>query len=231
VSATLLLALLAVAPATPPPEPPPLVSGNGQNWSVVGARTTGQGGNLIEGGIGWPGIHLSYLRGLTPKFDIGVRATFNFGYEGQVTNALPGVKGQLLLHYKVYDSNTLSLALTFEPGPFDYFAPNGCFFDAFGRRVCNTNALPGFTFPFGLHLGIAASSAVNIGVTFDVPVWLNFGVVNGAQLPVLFGAGLEYFIRSNLLLYGTVKMGPTVYTNGASAVFTFDAKFGVGVRF
>ena len=226
------VASLAFAAATAPPEPPPLVSSGGQNWGVVGARTAGQSGNLVEGGIGWPGIHLSFLRGLSPNLDLGARVALNYSYEGSVQTALTGFKVQFLLHYKLFERDQVSVALRFEPGPLFYFLPsNGCFFDNVGNRICPTNVASGFSFPIGIRLGLVASSAVNVGVIFEVPIWLNFGRVSTVQLPVLFGAGVEYFVRSNLLLYFSAKMGPTLYTGGAPAVFTLDVALGVGFRF
>ncbi len=232
----LSFALCAAAPL-PPPEPPPLLSSNGQNWSVVGARTAGQSGNLIEGGLGYPGIHLSYLRGLSPNLDLGVRVAAVYMYEGAVQNVIsggnqiPGLKFQFLVHYKLFDRDQASVAIHFEPGPLLYFVPAGCFYDQFGNRVCPSNVISGFSFPVGLRLGIAASSALNVGISFDVPLWLNFGRVSTVQLPVLVGAGAEYFVRSSLLLYFNVKMGPTLFTDARPAVFTLEAKAGAGYRF
>jgi len=48
----------------------------GQSWSVVGARTVGQSENVFEVGAGWPGIHVSYLRGVHPSLSLGARLTF-----------------------------------------------------------------------------------------------------------------------------------------------------------
>jgi hypothetical protein len=72
---------------------------------------------------------------------------------------------------------------------------------------------------------------VNIGVSFDVPLWLSFGNQPVLQIPILMGVGVEYFLQSNLLLNFSVRMGPTIVSNGALAVFTFEGKLGVGYRF
>ena len=117
ISTLLTLTLLSATATAAPATTPPLVSSGGQNWGVVGARTAGQGGNLIEGGLGWPGIHVSYLRGITPSLDLGIRVGLNYAYEGAVQNPLTGFKGQFLLHYKLYDASQVSVAFIFEPGP------------------------------------------------------------------------------------------------------------------
>src|SRR5690349_17713812 len=58
-------------PPTPAPEPPPLVSLAGGKWGVVGALTAPMNANVVEGGLGWPGVHASYLRGLSNQLEMG----------------------------------------------------------------------------------------------------------------------------------------------------------------
>jgi hypothetical protein len=81
---------------------------------------------------------------------------------------------------------------------------------------------------------------VALGVEF--PFWISFGgTVNtfagriptpaSLQLPVLVGAGLEYFITSNLLVSFKLFMGPTIFTGTGSAQLTLDSKLGVAWRF
>jgi hypothetical protein len=45
------------------------------------------------------------------------------------------------------------------------------------------------------------------------------------------GGGVEYFITPALALWFNLRMGPSLWTNGSGAVFTFDSKLGVGWRF
>jgi hypothetical protein len=194
------------------------VSGAGQQWSVVTARTLGAGGNMLEGGIGFPGVHAGYWRGVLQALDLGVRVSVNYGWEGQIDTVWPGVKLQALARYKFFDNGKVNLGANFAPGPMFYF-PRG-------------RTEVGFAMPVGLTLGIVASSALNVGVTFEIPMWIRFGVDSSLVLPVLMGAGLEYFLTSALAVWFDLRMGPSIWTNGNHpTVFTFDGKLGVGWRF
>lgn len=228
-------------PPTPPPEPPPMVSAPSASarLSVVGGTTAPKDTTFAEVGVGWPGAHASILRGLDDKLMLGARFTFNFGVEGMVNGVVPGLKLQFLIHYKLWESNKFSLAVRFEPGPNLYFytsaSINGCYFGSGGTVICgrNTSAVVGLTLPVGLRFGIVASSAVAVGVSFDLPMWLQFGPTGSTTffLPILTGLGAEYFLQSNLLLAFSLKMGPTLTTGTGPAIFTFEGKLGGAYRF
>jgi hypothetical protein len=218
-------------PPPPPPPPPASRSGEsntvsntapsgpvaGQLWSIVAPRTVGQGGNLLEAGGGFPGIYAQYTRGILPTLDIGVRATVNYGVEGMVNLVQPELKLQAVVKYRIMDNGKISLGANFAPGPLGYFP-----------RYAN---IAGFTLPLGLNLGIVASSALNVGVTFEVPFWVRFGPQSTAVIPVMTGAGVEYFISSSLAAWFALRMGPSIFTDGEQAQFTFDARLGIGWRF
>lgn len=206
--------LLSLALAAEPSVP---AVAAGQRWSVVGALTAGTGGNVVEGGLGWPGLYASYSRGLAPNFDLGVRVTFNYGLEGLVTRVLPGAKLQGLVKFRAVESGPLSVAITFEPGPL--FAV-----DRFN------NSLIGFALPVGFRMGIAVSSAITLGLSLDVPLWVQFGGGGGVNVPILPGLGLEYFIKSELVAFFKTRMGPTIRPGGGVEL-AFDAHLGVGYRF
>ncbi len=188
---------------------------SGQTWSVVGGRTVGEGHGAIEGAVGWPGVSVAYLRGAAPQFDAGLRASFMYGREGLVSGVLPGVKLQGLLKLRLFTSGNLSLAATFEPGPY--------FNVEYGLTVW------GFALPVGVRLGIAASSALTLGISFDVPLWVQFGPAGGVNVPFLPGVGVEYFVKSNLLVFARARMGPTLRPYRL-AEFTLDAQLGIGWR-
>ncbi len=227
-------------PPTPPPEP--LVSVSNGSWGVVGALTAPQGANVIEAGLGWPGGHASFLHGLTHQLELGGRFTFNYGVEGLLgyNTIAPGLKLQFLARLKFFDNGKVSLAARFEPGLLVYFYPSTsgnitCTADQFGNVICgratSTVAVGGLTIPMGVRLGIVASSAINVGVSFDLPIWFSFGRTAFVYIPVLMGVGVEYFLQSNLLLSFNIKMGPTLSSAAGSAVFTLESKIGVGYRF
>lgn len=228
-------------PPTPPPEPPPMVSApGGDHWGVVGALTAPANVNLVEGGFGWPGLHAAFRRGINNQLEVGGQFSLNYGVEGMVGPLVPGLKFQFLLRYKFFDNGKISLAARFEPGPLFYFYPSNtatsCFIDGFGNLVCGRGTLGGFAIPFGARLGIAASSAINAGVSLDLPMWFSFGRNPLFYAPILMGLGVEYFLQSNLLLAVNMKMGPTLSNapavfGGSTAVFSFEAKLGAAYRF
>jgi hypothetical protein len=199
-------------------EPAPVASApEGQRWSVVGGRTAGAGSNTVEGGIGWPGLSVAYARGVASNVDLGVRVTFNYGLEGLVTRVLPGAKLQGVVKFRAVDAGAVSFGLVFEPGPL--FAV-----DRFG------NGLVGFSLPVSARLGISLSSAMTLGFSLDVPLWVEFGGGGGVNLPILPGLGLEYFIKSELLAFFKARMGPTLRPFSLVEL-AFDAHLGIGYRF
>ena len=231
-------------PPTPSPEPPP-VSLKGGSWGVVGALTAPINTNVVEAGLGWPGIHASFVRGISKELEMGGRFSFNYGVEGalgptipgQSSSVVPGLKFQFLVRFKLFDTGKVSVAVRFEPGAMFYFFPSSgvitCASDQFGNVVCGRSGsvIGGLSLPLGIRLGIIASNAINVGVSFDLPMWFAFGRTATFLLPVMTGVGVEYFVQSNLLLYFNVKMGPTLSSGGGTALFTFESKLGVGYRF
>ena len=203
-------------------------STTGQQWSVVTARTVGAGANALQGGIGFPGVHAQFMRGITQVLDLGARVSFNYGLEGQVAcsnrvcrggDALPpGLRLQGVARYKFYDNGKLNLGASFAPGLLLYFP-----------RFIGTQV--GFALPVSGTLGIVVSSAMNVGVTLELPMWILFGQSSSFVLPILMGAGFEYFITSALAVWFDLRMGPSIWTSGVPAAFTFDGKLGVGWRF
>lgn len=190
---------------------------SGQRWSAVGPRTVAQGSNQLEVTAGFPGLSVGYLRGVAPQLNLGVRGSFHYGVEGMIRDLVPGVKLQGLLKVRFFDEGRVSLGLTFEPGLLVH------------TPYLRSQRL-GFAFPVGLRLGIAASSALNVAVTLDLPMWVEFGVYAGFNLPILTGAGVEYFVTSNLAVLFRLRMGPTLRSYQV-AEFTFDGAMGIGYRF
>jgi hypothetical protein len=93
----------------------------------------------------------------------------------------------------------------------------------------------GFALPVRLQLGLAASSALNVGIHFELPMWVAFA--NSANssavfvFPILAGVGVEYFVKHNLLVLFELRMGPTVFSDGERPVFTLISNVGIGYRF
>ncbi|MBL8954091.1 MAG: hypothetical protein JNK82_25165 [Myxococcaceae bacterium] len=203
-------------------------STTGQQWSVVTARTLGAGANLVEGGLGFPGLHVGLLRGITQTLDVGARFSFNYGLEGQVKcnvlicpgNALlPGFKLQGVARYKFFDNGKLNAGVSFSPGAMFYF-----------ERLLGWQV--GFAIPLAVRLGIVATSALSVAVVLDLPMWVLFGRNSSLVVPVLAGVGAEYFVTSSLAVWFDLRMGPSIWTRSfVGAEFTFDGKVGIGWRF
>jgi hypothetical protein len=113
----------------------------------------------------------------------------------------------------------VSIAATFEPGPL--------------FNVTYGVSYWGFALPLGVKVGVAASSALTLGLSFEVPVWVQFssapGFFAGWYVPFLPGVGVEYFIKSEVLVFAKARMGPTLKPYG-SAEFTLDVNLGVAWR-
>ncbi len=195
----------------------PLPGPQGQRWSAVGARTVGEGGNALEAGLGWPGLSVGYARGVSSRVELGGRLGLNWSLQGLVTRPLAGLTVQGLLRVKLVDGDVASFAITFEPGPLFAVERSG-------------NGLVGLSLPVGVQLGVAVSSALGLGLTFDAPLWLQFGAGGGLNVPLLPGLGVEYFITSALPVFFRVRMGPTVRPAG-TVELAFDARLGVAWRF
>lgn len=208
----------SVSTSAASPAAPAVTSEAGQPWSLIGARTLAPGANALEAFIGYPSISAGYLRGVASGVNAGARVGFVYGVEGMFREAAPGFKLQGLLKLRLLDAGLVSLGLTFEPG--------FLFYSSFlqGGRA-------GLTLPVGLRLGIAASSALAVAITVDVPMWVEFGTFGGFNVPILTGGGVEYFISSDFLAFARLRIGPTLRTGGRPTEVTFEGSLGIGYRF
>lgn len=189
----------------------------GQPWSALGGKTLAPGENLLSGEAGYPAISASFQRGVASGFNVGARLGFQYGIEGMFREGGPGFKVQGLLKVRFVDSGQFSLGMVFEPG----LLVHGSYLQ--GSRI-------GLTLPVGFRLGIAASSALAIGIHVDLPMWLEFGPFGGFNLPILTGGGVEYFITSDVAAWARVRLGPTIRTLRPAEV-TGDLAIGIGYRF
>jgi hypothetical protein len=215
-SVLMLLAAIAQAEeATVPATDSSVSTNSGQVWSAIGGRTLGEGSHVIDVRAGWSGASVGYQRGVAPQFDVGGRFGFIFAQEGMVNFVSPGLKATAQLKLRLLDQGAISVALLSDPGFFLLFPPGQTIF--------------GLVIPVGVRLGIAASSAVGLSVGFDVPFWVGFGPLGSVNVPFLTGVGVEYFITSNLNVFATVRMGPTVRSFGTVS-FTLEAVLGVDIK-
>lgn len=190
--------------------PRSMVTG-GQGWSVQSAKTVGSGQTVLVGKVGWPGLSLGVLHGLMPKLDVGARFSFNYAFEGMTYPLWPGLKLQGLLRLAILEGDRVNLGLTFEPGPYFYFGPS---------------TVAGLALPVGFVLGLPISSALTLNIGIDVPLHVRFGPFGDLHVPILGGAGAEYFIDHGLAVTLNTRMGPTLVAY-RTATFTFEALLGV----
>ena len=188
-------------------------------WSVVTGRTVGTSDTVLHMQIGWPGVSATLLHGMSPKLDLGAIFTFNYGFEGDITEARPGLKFQGLLRANFFDSHRFNLGIYVAPGPLFYFYP--------------ATTVAGIAIPVGLAFGIHAANQLNVALTFDVPMFVLFSsrVRNGQfVVPALFGSGLEYFLSRNVAFTLKMGMGPIIYAGDGVANFDLQALIGFAFR-
>jgi len=189
------------------------------SWSVVTGRTVGAHDTVVDLRVGWPGISTTLLHGVTPKLDLGGIFTFNYGFEGDVTETRPGLKLQALLRANFYDSHKFNFGIHLAPGPLFYFYP--------------ATTVAGIALPIGLDFGVHSSSQLNVGLTLDLPMFILFSsnVRRGEfVIPALFGGGLEYFLAPNVAFTFKMGMGPIIYTRDGVANFDLQALVGFAFR-
>lgn len=200
-------------PVAPTEEKPAESAPSG--WSLVTPRTVGAGGNVLEGGVGWPGVYVGFWRGILPELDVGAKVGFNWGYEGLVTGVLPGLRIQLAAKYLITELGGMPLGVTFQPGFLLYF-------------FRGSGAQPGLVLPLAASLGLPNFvNKLNVSVTLEVPIFVLFNI--SAVIPIVVGASAEYFITDSLLAFVKLKpAGIALWTNRAAPNYVFEALAGVG---
>lgn len=191
--------------------------GGGQGWSVLSGRTVGAGRLALHGQAGFPGISLGLLGGLSNRFDVGGRVTFNYALEGRTDRGGfdNELKLQVPLRLGLMDTGRFNLGLHFEPGPLFWF------------HRFHTDY--GLALPLGLVAGFPVGSAMMVSASLEVPFYVLFDI--GVYTPLLFGGGLEYFIDRSLAVTLNLRMGPTFRSVGGGSPFTLNMLAGVAYRF
>lgn len=184
-------------------------------WSAVSPTTAGEGANLVVAGAGWPGIELGYERGLTPRFDLGARVSYHYGYEGLFTR-LDGMRLQGVFRFLLAAGEKVSLGLTLSPGLLLY-VPGPL--------------LVGLTAPVMLTFGVPIDRGVTLSLSAELPFWYRFGPGGGLIVPLLLGFGVEVQVASNVSIWVRGRGGPTFFSYAARPSPTLDAKLGVAFRF
>jgi hypothetical protein len=182
----------------------------GQQWSIVGARTVEPKANAVEAGAGWPGVWVAYLR--IARRQPGATATPAHGVEGTVRSV---ARREGAGRAKARLDTIASLPVR-----------------AGALRIRPALRLGGWASPCPWGSGSASPrrARLALSVLFDVPMWVEFGVGGGFNVPILTGVGVEYFATSDVGIFARVAVGPTIGPNGR-AEFTLDGTLGVGFHF
>lgn len=185
------------------------------NWTVDSGQTVGDGANVLRGQVGWPGLWLDFIHGVSSDFDVGGRFGLNWGYyPGLTQGSSVGLTFQLLLRKQMFEIAGFKVALTFDPGFLLEF-PTG-------------TTIAGIMFPIGAQIGFPVGDKVVINGSFEIPMYVTFSPGN-FFIPLMFGGGVEYLLQRNLDLTFKLALGPTIATAGGSS-FTLQALFGVAYK-
>lgn len=184
------------------------------NWTATAGRTVGYGNNVFQAEVGWPGINLNYLRGVSDVTDAGFHLGLNYGFEG-TTNQLVGLNVAIPIRRNVAPGETFNVALHIDPG-FTIYNNNG-------------SALVGIGAPLGVVAGYRLDPRLTVDIGADVPILLSFANPTGFLFGPLVGGGAEYLIDHNLAVTGRVRVGPEfAFASGGSSTQTaFQTLIGV----
>ncbi len=162
-------------------------------WTATAARTVGSGASVAQAEAGWPGVSFTYLHGLDEVADAGLRATFNYGFEG-TTGSAAGLILQVPVRRYLGGSDALNYGVHIDPGLAIY-----------GNRG---STLFGATLPVGAVVGFQISPQLTLEGTADFPILIAFvnplGVLFGPEL----GAGAEFKVDRNLAVSVRARIGP-----------------------
>src|SRR6185437_7514071 len=161
------------------------------------------GENMIYPEVGWPELAFGFQHGVSDKVDVGIRASFIYGFEYAVD--FPGVLGfgvRVPIRITPLRTGKVSLQIQIAPGlKFDSFGgTGGCLrFDALGDCVAYANT--GYYGYFGgnaLRFGLWLDAALEVGIHItrdatispglEMPIYINFTNGTYGAIPMLFGA-------------------------------------------
>ena len=190
---------------------------SGTHWSIVTGETVSPSRDALSFELGWPGISLGYLHGLSDRADVGVKFDFVYGFEG-TTDSRIGFGLNVPLRLVAVRKDKLSILLHIDPGVRAYVSGGDT---AFGIRI-----------PIGVALGIQATPELRLSAGVDLPITIGItpspvGLLIGPQ----FGAAAEYFVDKDLLIGLNTRFGPLFFTAaGGASAFSFTTQIVVGYR-
>lgn len=176
----------------------------GDELSVHGGRTQGNGEVVVSGGVGWPGFWVDVTLAPTSRFNLGFRAHVDYG---ALVGTRTGFGGGLSvpLRILVYADGKVDLSLVLTPfvglGEGSYVGQGGVFNDDLG--------IVG-----SLDVGPRLSSRVSSMTTLNAGAFGTFGVLStpNADDTNLFGAAvvmgsIELVMNRSTMLFVEVRVG------------------------
>lgn len=176
---------------------------------------------------GYPGVFVEYLGGMSPKFDLGGKFTFNYGFEGDIHKYAPGIKLQALLLFVLPPLGPITPSVRVDPGLFTYF---------FGQ---NPAAGPLRSGPGPGPLALSAPRIPRGGTRQALPPGYGsssssedqgpsyYGTVYGTVIPVIYQADFPMEAK----VKGRVGIGtaPTITFGNSNGGFVLPIEAGVGL--
>lgn len=194
-------------------------SGGGEQGWLLNGSTLGEGRTAFHGQLGWPGLNLSILRGMSDQVDLGGLFAFNFGVEGMTgPGAVPGLRFGGLLRVGLMDTARFNLGLRVSPAMVLYFFSGATVF--------------GFAIPIEVVAGLPITPQFEVHFGMGLPMTIELTPTAAFVLSFLPGVGIEYKLDHALSLTFDTAFGAAIQfgTYGGSS-FQFRTLFGVGYRF
>lgn len=176
----------------------------GDELSVHGGRTQGNGEVVVSGGVGWPGFWVDVTLAPSSRFNVGFRAHVDYG---ALVGTDTGFGGGLSIpmRFLVYADGKVDVALVLTPfvglGEGAYVGQAGIFSDDLGIAG-------------SLDFGPRLSSRVSSMTTLNAGAFGTFGVLStpSADDTRVFGAAVimgavELAVSRSTMLFAEVRVG------------------------
>jgi len=192
--------------------------GGAAHWSTVTAETVSPGRDALQFGLGWPGLDVTYLHGMTARWDVGFRFELLYGWE-ETSRSKFGLGAALPYRLIINRHERVTIEVHMIPA----------------MRVYTGDSVTGATdfflrAPFGGTLGIQITPELRVaGADLDIALQ----IPNTAFLEIgpRFGFAAEYAVDKNLNVAFNTRFGPQFYSlGGAEADFAFITQVVVGWR-
>jgi hypothetical protein len=192
---------------------------SGNHWSTVTGETVSPSRDALKFDLGWPGLGVTYLHGVSDRADFGVHFELLYGFE-QTSNSKFGLGFGIPYRLVINRRERVTVEVHIEPG----------------MRVYPGDGLTGGTdffirAPFGGTLGLQITPELRVAAGADLDFAIQFASPAYLEIGPDFGFALEYAVDHNLNVAFNTRFGPQFYSRGGSnADFAFITQIVVGYR-